>query len=758
MATEKTGSGSTSILLSGLETDARYADIVISEQHWPEGNIDVITTTDDEFFPMTINNEQVPYRGAIEFDLVALSDQLIDKDEVDDEERLKRIRTYWSILSREDKIALAILRRTYYENVNKRSTSSQRERLKLLAEQSFRESLREGERVNLLLEKNADGKADDAAVLEMVKGAIRRDELAYEALGFASSANQEAIPDFHTPGIEFCEENSVVLTAYQLSEKDRAELAALSQSISKAYLAIHSYRGSRGIGKLRSAKEIAGIDENLSRQYASIVEKNEAAKSILEESKKNLADYETYLFGGDDFIIDARTTVIISQRQVQSLQQKAGTASGAAVASAAATAALKIGRQATGKEQGGFLESAATAATLYSAAQTLQAKLEIAAANNKVNELQTKIETCRYIQRHPSKVLRLKQSIQALENQIAETDNLLDPLRKAQNTMRSIVNKSRIATIALASAAIALAIILFIVVVISLFGNGSTETVEAKTTRSGSASASMSSSSSRSSEQNSTSKAKTDSASSSDERPIIPVGDSSIIETPFYIVTNLDELIADPGYDYINAYSTKGFDDGGIGYITSVYNDTSLLFKVACYGGEARPTGNNAWKEIGTTESEDEGVLTVCIVVPYDSDGPNGDVAYKNASAEMEVYAEGITVEEDVAAGATDEDADADPEASDYVLPESDSRYYTEDELEGLSTLELYYARNEIFARHGRTFNNEDLNEYFGSQPWYHGEYSPEDFDSWFTPNEYEKANAALIGEVERELGSPYLN
>lgn len=94
----------------------------------------------------------------------------------------------------------------------------------------------------------------------------------------------------------------------------------------------------------------------------------------------------------------------------------------------------------------------------------------------------------------------------------------------------------------------------------------------------------------------------------------------------------------------------------------------------------------------------------------------------------------------------------------DYILPESDSKMYTRAELEGLSVWELYLARNEVFARYGRQFKNDDLADYFSSQPWYNGEYSPEDFDGWFSPNEYEKANMDLILEIEHEQNSPYLN
>ncbi len=93
----------------------------------------------------------------------------------------------------------------------------------------------------------------------------------------------------------------------------------------------------------------------------------------------------------------------------------------------------------------------------------------------------------------------------------------------------------------------------------------------------------------------------------------------------------------------------------------------------------------------------------------------------------------------------------------DYVLPDSDSRYYTRAELEAMDDLDLYHARNEIFARHGRIFKNPDLQEYFGSKSWYNGTIAPEDFDEEVL-NDYEDENAKLMLAIEQERNSPYLS
>lgn len=95
---------------------------------------------------------------------------------------------------------------------------------------------------------------------------------------------------------------------------------------------------------------------------------------------------------------------------------------------------------------------------------------------------------------------------------------------------------------------------------------------------------------------------------------------------------------------------------------------------------------------------------------------------------------------------------------NEYVLPDSGSRYYSRDELEQLSLWELYLARNEIFARYGRGFKNQDLVDYFATRSWYQQKYTPEEFDSMASPlNDYELKNTQAMLEIEKERNSPYV-
>ena len=57
--------------------------------------------------------------------------------------------------------------------------------------------------------------------------------------------------------------------------------------------------------------------------------------------------------------------------------------------------------------------------------------------------------------------------------------------------------------------------------------------------------------------------------------------------------------------------------------------------------------------------------------------------------------------------------------ASDYILPESSTRALTDNDLAGLTKYELRFARNEIYARHGRQFRDQTLQKYFDNKTWY---------------------------------------
>lgn len=87
---------------------------------------------------------------------------------------------------------------------------------------------------------------------------------------------------------------------------------------------------------------------------------------------------------------------------------------------------------------------------------------------------------------------------------------------------------------------------------------------------------------------------------------------------------------------------------------------------------------------------------------------------------------------------------------SNYIIPDSNSRYLSYDDLMGLTEWECRVARNEILARHGRKFKDKELQEYFYSKEWYSGYIEPDKFNESIL-NDYERENMYLIKSFENE-------
>lgn len=110
-----------------------------------------------------------------------------------------------------------------------------------------------------------------------------------------------------------------------------------------------------------------------------------------------------------------------------------------------------------------------------------------------------------------------------------------------------------------------------------------------------------------------------------------------------------------------------------------------------------------------------------------------------------------ITSNGNVEIGAEDQTGKA-GEDEDYILPDSDKKYLSSSDLAGLTKAELKIARNEIYARHGRMFDDAALREHFEGKSWYTPKYKPKEFDAKGDSvfNEYEIANRDLIKKAEK--------
>ena len=91
-------------------------------------------------------------------------------------------------------------------------------------------------------------------------------------------------------------------------------------------------------------------------------------------------------------------------------------------------------------------------------------------------------------------------------------------------------------------------------------------------------------------------------------------------------------------------------------------------------------------------------------------------------------------------------------EQSEYIFPDSSSRYLSEDEIRSVEAETMALGRNEIFARHGYIFSDSSIQGYFESRPWYKGTVSGEEFNADEEFNDFEKKNVELIKQIEDEV------
>jgi hypothetical protein len=84
---------------------------------------------------------------------------------------------------------------------------------------------------------------------------------------------------------------------------------------------------------------------------------------------------------------------------------------------------------------------------------------------------------------------------------------------------------------------------------------------------------------------------------------------------------------------------------------------------------------------------------------------------------------------------------------SEYILPDSDKKVLSEENITDLSKEQLRLARNEIYARHGYVFKSADLQKYFSKKSWYQTDTSYNG-----SLSEVEKENVKLLEAREAHM------
>lgn len=205
-----------------------------------------------------------------------------------------------------------------------------------------------------------------------------------------------------------------------------------------------------------------------------------------------------------------------------------------------------------------------------------------------------------------------------------------------------------------------------------------------------------------------------------------------------YSDTQLDEN-GNPVESYEDGNVSGGYEDEGY-YSEDTYGDDGSYND----GGYSDGSYDGGYSD---GYSGDSGSYYDQPIEIYDSG--NSDYYYDDSSANT-----GSSQGTSGSTGSTDPKIVTTDFWSDSILPQTYSEYIDESILHIFNAKELRLIRNEIFARHGRIFDSQELMDYFTQKSWYVPTYSPEEFDAHWDRylTEYEVANLNVILDYEASL------
>lgn len=90
-------------------------------------------------------------------------------------------------------------------------------------------------------------------------------------------------------------------------------------------------------------------------------------------------------------------------------------------------------------------------------------------------------------------------------------------------------------------------------------------------------------------------------------------------------------------------------------------------------------------------------------------------------------------------------------DGSEFIFPNSNYSFLSQDDLWNVSAEQLRIAKNEIYARHGRRFKDTELQAYFDRRLWYEGTIEAEAFPETML-NEVERYNVRLLQKRWEEI------
>lgn len=211
------------------------------------------------------------------------------------------------------------------------------------------------------------------------------------------------------------------------------------------------------------------------------------------------------------------------------------------------------------------------------------------------------------------------------------------------------------------------------------------------------------------------------------------------------LIGQSEEILKDTDFTYDEDEIGYQLLDGNV-----VVDCTDGIINMIIITGNADGTPSFHGVKLGMSIEEAEG----CLADKYENAGEDeGRKAYLdiNSRISVGVREEAGIVTEIIAVQLAEEELQGYMN-EEYIFPDSDKKYLSEDEVRSITAEDMMIGRNEIFARHGYIFQDEGLKAYFESMSWYEGTVPSDQFNSEAVFNDFEKKNVELIKRVEDEI------
>ncbi len=211
------------------------------------------------------------------------------------------------------------------------------------------------------------------------------------------------------------------------------------------------------------------------------------------------------------------------------------------------------------------------------------------------------------------------------------------------------------------------------------------------------------------------------------------------------LIGQQEEMLEDTDFTYDEDDAVYKLLDGDV-----VVDCTDSIIRMIMITGNGDDTPGFHSVSLGMSVEEAEGLLVDQYEYEGEEEGNKTYLDMENRIGVMLEHDDGI-ITGIYAVQLTEEELQGYME-EEYIFPDSDQKYLSEDEVRSVTAEEISVGRNEIFARHGYIFKDEGIKAYFENTSWYEGVVPADQFNADAVFNDFEKKNVELIKRIEDEI------